>query len=100
MHEDFEALSLPVLAISPQSEDSHARFASQHQLPFPLLVDADKTVIKAYKVNGPMGLGVRRVTYLISPEGVIIDALQADFRVNEHLSFLKRFIESQAQLNG
>jgi len=37
---------------------------------------------------------------LISPEGVIIDALQADFRVNEHLRFLKRFIESQAQLNG
>ena len=97
MHEDFVALSLPVLAISPQSEDSHARFASQHQLPFPLLVDADKTVIKAYKVNGQMGLGVRRVTYLISPEGVIIDALQADFRVNEHLSFLTRFIDSQAQ---
>ena len=97
MHEDFVALSLPVLAISPQSEDSHARFASQHQLPFPLLVDANKTVIKAYKVNGPMGLGVCRVTYLISPEGVIIDALQADFRVNEHLSFLTRFIDSQAQ---
>ena len=97
MHEDFEALSLPVLAISPQSEASHARFASQHQLPFPLLVDAYKTLIKAYKVNGPMGLGVRRVTYLISPDGVIIDALQADFRVNEHLSFLTRFIDSQAQ---
>ena len=100
MHKDFEALSLPVLAISPQSEDSHARFASQHQLPFPLLVDADKSVIKAYQVNGPLGFGVRRVTYLISPEGIIIDALQADFRVDEHLSFLKRFIQSQTSLNG
>ena len=97
MHEEFEALSLPVVAISPQSEDSHARFARQHQLPFPLLVDTDKSVIKAYKVNGPLGLGVRRVTYLISPEGIIMDALQADFRVNEYLRFLKRFIESQAQ---
>ena len=97
MHEELEALSLPVVAISPQSEDSHARFARQHQLPFPLLVDTDKSVIKAYKVNGPLGLGVRRVTYLISPEGIIMDALQADFRVNEHLRFLKRFIESQAQ---
>ncbi len=100
MHNDFEALSLPVLAISPQSEGSHARFASQHNLPFPLLVDADKSVIKAYKANGPLGLGVRRVTYLISPGGVIIDALQADFRVNEHLSFLKRFIESQTESRG
>ena len=100
MHEDLEALSLPVLAISPQGEDSHARFASQHQLPFPLLVDADKSVIKAYQVNGPLGFGVRRVTYLISPEGIIIDALQADFRVDEHLSFLKRFIQSQTSLNG
>ena len=100
MHEDLEALSLPVLAISPQSEDSHARFARQYELPSPLLVDAAKTVIKASTVHVPLGLGVRRVTYLISPEGVTLDALQADFRVNEHVSFLKRFIESQARASG
>ena len=62
MHEDFEALSLPVLAISPQSEASHARFASQHQLPFPLLVDADKTVIKACLETRRLALGVSRIT--------------------------------------
>jgi peroxiredoxin Q/BCP len=99
MHSQLEALALPVLGISPQSEDSHARFSAQHELPFPLLVDEDKSVIKAYGVNGPFGFGVRRVTYVIARGRTILDALQADFRINDHLEFLKEYI-AKRQGNG
>ncbi|MBL6686669.1 MAG: redoxin domain-containing protein [Pseudomonadales bacterium] len=99
MHKQLEALALPVLGISPQSEDSHARFSAQHNLPFPLLVDTDKTVIKAYDVNGPFGLGVRRVTYLIGRGRIVLDAVQADFRVTDHLKFLEAFIAKRSVEN-
>ena len=96
MHADLERLQLPVLGISPQGQDSHQRFARQHDLPFPLLVDEDKQVIRAYGVDGPLGLGVRRVTYLIGPDRIIQASMKADFRVKNHLEFLKEFIAAQS----
>ena len=92
MHSDLERLELPVLGVSPQGQDSHQRFAQQYDLPFPLLVDADKRVIRDYGVDGPMGFGVRRVTYLIGPDQIIQASMKAAFRVKNHLDFLSEFI--------
>ena len=96
MHSDLERLKLPVLGVSPQSQDSHQRFAQQYDLPFPLLVDADKRVIRDYDVDGPMGFGVRRVTSLIGPDRTIQAVLKADFRVKNHLEFISDFIARQS----
>ena len=95
MHSDLERLKLPVLGVSPQSQDSHQRFAQKYDLPFPLLVDADKRVIRDYGVDGPMGFGVRRVTYLIGPDRMIQAVMKADFHVTNHLEFLSDFIARQ-----
>jgi len=65
LHAEIARAGLQVVGISPQSPESHARFKARYQLPFILLSDPQKTVIKMYGVNGPLGLGVRRATYLI-----------------------------------
>ena len=44
-----------------------------------LLSDEQKTVIKMYGLNGPLGIGVRRATYLIDGSRRIRDAVLADF---------------------
>ena len=51
--------------ISPQSPESHKRFREKHNLPFTLLSDETKEVIKMFGVNGPLGFWVQRVTFLI-----------------------------------
>ena len=95
-----EELGIQILGISPQSVDSHQRFAETHNLPFPILSDPDKQVIRSYGVNGPLGFGVRRVTYLIgrqddaeensNPEPLIIkQRVVADFTTHSHLQLLK-----------
>ena len=43
-----------------------------------------------YEVNGPLGIGVRRVTYLIDQARVIRDAVLADFRIDKHEDFIQR----------
>src|SRR5213593_4540408 len=48
--DDLEGTGAVVLAISPQSVDSHAEFASHHGLRIPLLADTDRTAIAAYGV--------------------------------------------------
>ncbi len=93
MHEDIRNVSANVVGISPQSGSSHQRFRDRYSLPFPLLVDTDKSVIRAYGVNGPLGMGVRRVTYLIDQEGRVTDRVLADFAVKQHIQFIEQVVE-------
>jgi peroxiredoxin Q/BCP len=66
----IEALGVPMVGISPQSVESHERFAEQHGLKLPLLSDPGKRTARAYGVVGPGGL-LRRSVFLIDGEGAI-----------------------------
>jgi thioredoxin-dependent peroxiredoxin len=66
----IEALGVPMVGISPQSVESHERFAERHGLTVPLLSDPDKEVASAYGVVGPGGF-IRRAVFLIDGEEVV-----------------------------
>ncbi|MGB5247856.1 MAG: peroxiredoxin [Woeseia sp.] len=89
---DLKAVGLQVVGISPQDAASHRRFRAQQRLPFSLLSDEDKTVIQMYDVDGPLGVGVRRATFLINQDRTIHDAVMADIMVSKHSEFLKKAI--------
>ena len=84
------AAGTTLAGVSPQSPGTHTRFRNRFELPFPLLSDPKKQTIKAYGVNGPFGLGVRRATFLISPKAKIVDAVRADFMISKHRAFVER----------
>jgi peroxiredoxin Q/BCP len=96
LHQDLMKAKLRVVGVSPQDVESHRRFADQHGLNFPLLADPDKTVVKAYDLDGPLGFGVRRGTYLISRDGKIQDSVLADLRIGAHEAFVLNAIKSGA----
>ena len=83
-----------MVGVSPQDVESHRRFADKHGLNFPLLADPDKTVVKAYDLDGPLGFGVRRGTYLIGRDGKIQDSVLADLRIGAHEAFVLKAIKS------
>jgi len=66
-----------VLGVSPDSSKSHQKFIDKYNLPFSLIADENKAVIKAFGVWGPkkfMGKeynGVHRTTFIIDEDGVI-----------------------------
>ena len=93
---EIQRAGLRVVGISPQSPQSHAKFKAKHQLPFVLLSDEQKTVIKMYGVNGPLGIGVRRASYLIDGSRRIRDAVMADFRIGRHADFVRKAIMLRA----
>ncbi|MDP9228778.1 MAG: peroxiredoxin [Actinomycetota bacterium] len=66
----LEALGVPLLGISPQSVESHERFAAEQGVNVPLLSDGDKQVARAYGVLGPGGL-FRRSIFLVDADGII-----------------------------
>ena len=93
LHAELSGAGLTVAGVSPQSADSHARFVQKHALPFTLLADTQKTVAGLYGVKAPFGLGVRRATFLIGTDGVVRDALRADFSIARHEDFVRRALE-------
>ncbi|MEM9386368.1 MAG: peroxiredoxin [Pseudomonadota bacterium] len=96
LNDDLIAANLRVVGVSPQDSDSHARFREQHRLPFTLLADTKKRVAGLYSVKGPLGLIVRRATFLIRADGTIEDAVLADLSVDRHEAFVRRAIEAGA----
>lgn len=74
---DFVHRNLIVFGVSTDSVASHRKFADKHKLPFTLLADEHKEVVKQYGVWGKkkfMGreyMGTKRMSFLIDPKGKI-----------------------------
>jgi peroxiredoxin Q/BCP len=96
LHQELLKAKLRVVGVSPQDVDSHQRFAAEHDLNFPLLADPDKVAVKAYDLDGPLGFGVRRGTYLIGRDGRIQDSVLADLRIGAHEAFVRAAIAAGA----
>ena len=80
LRDNFEALKSKgyhILGVSPDSAKKHQGFIKKHSLPFPLLMDEDHEIIKAYGVWGPKVTfgkaydGLLRTTFIINGKGVI-----------------------------
>jgi peroxiredoxin Q/BCP len=96
LHTAIQGAGLEVVGVSPQSPETHRKFREKYQLPFTLLSDTDKVVIKMYNVLGPLGLGVRRGTYLIDQARKIRSAVLADFRIGRHEDFIRKAVALSA----
>ena len=68
---DLQALGAEVWGVSGDNASSHQRFADRHNLPYPLLVDQNNQLRRAFGVPGVLGLLPGRVTYVIDASGVV-----------------------------
>src|SRR5260221_309001 len=66
----FGDLGVQVIAINPQSEESHRKFADKHAFPFPVVADATKAVCKQYGALNFLGMA-KRALVLIGRDGTI-----------------------------
>jgi peroxiredoxin Q/BCP len=73
----IQKLGAVVVGVSPDSGESHQRFAQKYELPFPLLSDPDKKTMSAYGawgeklMYGKKTTGVIRSTVWIGPDGKV-----------------------------
>jgi len=75
---NFKKLKAVVIGISPDSAASHKKFEDKYELPFILLSDDKKQVVKKYGVwkeksmYGKKYMGVERTTFIIDEGGKIL----------------------------
>ena len=86
-----------VLGVSADSVDSHRKFAEKFDLPFPLLSDEKKEMLKRYGVwkqksmYGKKYYGIERTTFVINEKGTIthiFPKVKVDGHTEELLSVL------------
>ena len=92
IHDDIQSVGLQVAGISPQDVDSHRKFRDKYELPFTLLSDPEKDVIRMYDVDGMFGVGVQRATFLIGQDRKIQDAVLANVRISRHKEFIEKAV--------
>ena len=100
--EDFEKENAVVLGVSPDSVASHAKFSAKKEIPFHLLADVEKEVANLYHVwalkknFGREYMGIERSTFLIDPEGNIIEEWRR-VRVKGHVEKVFQALQKARQ---
>jgi peroxiredoxin Q/BCP len=60
-----------IVGVSVDSVQSHSRFATKYELPFPLISDKETRIATAYGVLRDTGASTNRVTFLIDKNGKV-----------------------------
>jgi len=88
-YDDLLEKGFKIIGVSADNEAAHTEFANMFKLPFPLIPDVDKKIIKKYGVWGPkkfMGReyeGIHRTTYIIDEDGKI-DKVFSKVKTKDH----------------
>lgn len=88
-HEHLNTKGYEVIGVSADNVNSHLKFTEKFELPFRLIPDTDKEIIKAYDVWGLkkfMGReynGIHRTTFVIDEKG-IIEKIFTKVKTKEH----------------
>lgn len=94
----FKKDNAVIIGISPDSVESHKKFADKFDLPFILLSDEEKKVLEKYDVwkeksmYGKKYMGVVRTTFLIDEKG-IVRKIYPKVKVNGHVEEVTKDIK-------
>lgn len=84
-----------ILGVSGDDAASHARFIQTHQLPYPLISDADGSLAKLFGVRRSLlGLLPGRETIVINPQGKIAMVFRSATQAQEHAARALKTVES------
>ncbi len=70
----FEGSGIPIFGISGGSAGLHRKFREKYELPFNILMDEDLSIARLYDAYSRLdilGMGVKRITYLVGEDGKI-----------------------------
>jgi len=75
-----------VVGVSPDSLESHRRFAEHRGLPFQLLSDPEGELSRKFEVKRTLGMLPGRVTFVIDNKGVLQHVFSSQLRAKRHVA--------------
>ncbi len=93
--QNLEDGTTEVIGVSVDSDESHRKFAKEHNLKFELLSDPNKEIARAYEATSFLRdiLGkTSRITYVIDKNGMIAGVFQGELSASKHVEGAKSLI--------
>lgn len=91
-----------VIGVSADSIESHDKFATKYELPFPLIADQDKEILTAYgawgekNMYGKIRMGIKRTTFLIDEKGNVVHVIKRPKTADHTREILEKFEKASA----
>ena len=99
VYDELASHDTEVIGVSVDDDASHTRFASKHNVTFPLVADPDRTLARQYQATSMLRdlLGAtKRVTYVIDKQGTIRGVFQGELSADKHVQGAKSVIATLA----
>jgi thioredoxin-dependent peroxiredoxin len=96
---EIRELGGDIVGVSADALDVQCRFAEHYQAKFPLLADPEGAIARDYGVMFPILPRVRRVTFIIDPEGYIVARFHHELRFEKHVDDAIAFLQA-VRANG
>ena len=99
--DEIKARNTKVIGVSPDTPQTHQKFVKKYNLPFTLLCDTDRAVMKMYgafgekMMYGKKTMGVIRSTAIIDPDGVIVKHWKRVPKAADHPAKVLEFMVQQ-----
>ncbi|MEO6601723.1 MAG: peroxiredoxin [Polyangiaceae bacterium] len=90
---ELSTLSANVVGVSGDKEESHQRFSERHGVPFSLIADPERHLIKAYGALSRIFNRTLRVTYVIDTNRRILGAFHHELSATKHLNDVKAVLD-------
>ncbi len=100
-YESLRKLDTEVIGVSVDSDESHQKFAQEHEVPFALVSDAERKLAGQYGASEGLLANLRgvakRVTYVIDKQGKIAGVFDSSFRAAAHTDGVRALVEKLAR---
>jgi peroxiredoxin Q/BCP len=91
---ELAGLGADIVGVSPDPLETQCRFAEHYQAQFPILADPDSAIARSYGVMFPILPRVKRVTFVIDPEGYIAARFHHELAFEKHVDDALAFLKS------
>jgi len=94
-HVELALAGAAIVGVSTDDLATQCSFAQSLEAPFPMIPDADHAISRAYEVLWPLIGLARRITYVVSPAGIIEAVFHHELKVEEHRNDVLRFVNQK-----
>ncbi|MCC6810647.1 MAG: peroxiredoxin [Deltaproteobacteria bacterium] len=97
---DIKALGAEVIGVSTDDHQTQCDFAAKYTVSFPMIGDRTQAISRAYQVLGKILPGDRRITFIIDPNGTVVERYESMFQISKHLDKVLEFLRAHQPAKG
>jgi peroxiredoxin Q/BCP len=91
---ELAELGADIAGVSPDALDVQCKFADHYQTQFPIVADPELEIARAYQVLFPLLSRVKRMTFVIDPEGCIAARFHHELMFEKHVDDAIAFMKT------